>query len=47
MINFSYYSPTKILFGKDTDKKVGKEVSGFGKKFVSLRGREYKKNRTL
>jgi len=34
MINFLYYSPTKILFGKDTELEVGKEVISFGKKIL-------------
>lgn len=32
--NFLYHSPTKILFGKDTELEVGKEVISFGKKIL-------------
>ena len=34
MLNFSYHSPTKILFGKDTELEVGKEVINYGKKIL-------------
>lgn len=34
MNNFLYHSPTKILFGKDTELEVGKEVISFGKKIL-------------
>jgi len=26
MVNFEFCSPTKLFFGKDQEKKVGKEV---------------------
>ena len=34
MLNFTYYSPTKILFGKNTENEVGKEVLNYGKKIL-------------
>ena len=34
MRNFLYHSPTKILFGKDTELEVGKEVLQYGKKVL-------------
>ena len=33
---FSYYSPTKVVFGRKTEKKVGKLVKDFGGKKVIL-----------
>ncbi len=30
MFGFTYYTPTKVLFGKDAEKQVGKLVSEFG-----------------
>ena len=30
MFGFTYYTPTKVLFGKDGDKQVGKLVAEFG-----------------
>ncbi len=32
MLNFSYYNPTRIIFGKDSISKVGKEVSQHAKR---------------
>ena len=34
MNNFLYYSSTKILFGRDTELEVGKEVAQYGKKIL-------------
>ena len=34
MINFEYLVPTKVIFGKDTEKQVGEEVKRFGAKKV-------------
>ena len=34
--DFSYYSPTKVLFGRKTEEKVGKLVKDFGGKRVLL-----------
>ncbi|MDR1782347.1 MAG: iron-containing alcohol dehydrogenase [Bacilli bacterium] len=34
MNNFVYYNPTKIIFGKDTQKNVGDEVKKYGKKVL-------------
>ncbi|MCX7615353.1 MAG: iron-containing alcohol dehydrogenase, partial [Clostridiales bacterium] len=36
MQNFTYYSPTRIVFGKETEGKVGQEVKRFGGKRVLL-----------
>lgn len=30
MINFNYYTPTKVIFGKDTEAEVGKEIKALG-----------------
>ena len=40
MQNFEFYAPTRMIFGKDTHKQVGKlvkGVTGFKKVFVHLR----------
>ena len=34
MENFNFYSPTRIIFGKGTDEKVGKETKKYGKKIL-------------
>ena len=34
MRNFEYYSPTKIIFGKDTHKQVGEEVKKYANKIL-------------
>ena len=34
MINFTYYAPTKVIFGKDAEKEAGKEVAALGFKKV-------------
>ena len=30
MVNFEYYTPTKVVFGKDTEKEVGRLVKAYG-----------------
>lgn len=30
MINFEFYNPTKVIFGKDTEKQVGNEIKSLG-----------------
>ena len=30
MFNFTYYTPTKVIFGKDTEKEVGEHTKSFG-----------------
>ena len=45
MLNFSYYNPTRIIFGKDSISKVGKEVSKHAKKvLLHYGGGSIKKN---
>lgn len=34
MNNFVYYNPTKIIFGRDTQKEVGTEAKKYGKKVL-------------
>ena len=43
MQNFEFYAPTRMIFGKDTHKQVGKLVKeyGFKKVFVHYGGRAY------
>lgn len=36
MINFEFYSPTKIFFGKEQEKRVGEIIKGYGFKKVLL-----------
>lgn len=36
MLDFQYYSPTKILFGRDTEKQVGEEIQKLGGRKVLL-----------
>ena len=40
MQNFEFYAPTRMIFGKDTHKQVGKLVKeyGFKKGFRSILG---------
>ena len=34
MLNFEYYSPTKIIFGRDMEKRAGEEIRKLGCKKV-------------
>ncbi len=34
MQNFSYWNPTRIIFGKGTISEVGKETAKWGKKVL-------------
>jgi len=36
MRNFEYYTPTKVIFGKDTESQVGKQILAFGGKKVLI-----------
>ncbi|MDR1536070.1 MAG: iron-containing alcohol dehydrogenase [Planctomycetota bacterium] len=36
MINFVYYSPTKVIFGRDTESQAGNEIKVLGHKKVLL-----------
>src|SRR5690554_4755562 len=36
MVNFEFYAPTKVVFGKDTEKGAGKLVKEFGGSKVLL-----------
>lgn len=36
MLNFEYYSPTKIYFGKNREDEVGKIIKGYGYKKILL-----------
>mgnify|MGYP005605619467 CR=1 FL=1 len=36
MLNFTYYTPTKVFFGKDTEKEVGKIIKSYGFKKIML-----------
>jgi len=41
MLNFEFYTPTKVFFGRDTHKKVGEIISEYGYKKIML---QYGKN---
>ncbi len=34
MINFEFYNPARIIFGKDTESQTGKQVSRYGKRVL-------------
>ena len=36
MINFNFYSPTKMIFGKDTHHQVGEIISSYNFKNILL-----------
>lgn len=36
MLDFTYYTPTKVFFGKDTHKKVGEIIKGYGYKKIMM-----------
>ena len=38
MINFDFLSPTKIIFGRGTESRVGEETAKYGKKVLFLYG---------
>lgn len=38
MENFIFHNATKILFGKDTEHKVGQEIKAYGKKILFIYG---------
>ena len=36
MLDFTYYTPTKVFFGKDAHKNVGEIIKGYGYKKIML-----------
>lgn len=38
MDNFTFYNPTRIIFGRETENQVGQEVSRYSKKILFLYG---------
>ena len=36
MVDFTYYTPTKVFFGKETHKKVGEIIKGYGYKKIMM-----------
>ncbi len=40
MLNFEFYSPTKIFFGKDTHKNVGVYTAQYSKKVLLHYGKD-------
>ncbi len=36
MLDFTYYAPTKVYFGRDKQKEVGKIISGYGYKTIMM-----------
>ncbi len=49
MLNFNYYAPTKVVFGKETEKQVGQLIKEFGgtKVLVHFGGNSAKKSGLL
>lgn len=49
MNNFEFYSPTKVIFGKDTEKNSGKEIKAWGgtKVLLHFGGKSAKKSGLL
>ena len=47
MLNFTYYNPTKIIFGKDTIKEIAKEIPGDAKIMITYGGGSVKRNGVL
>lgn len=49
MNNFEFYSPTKVIFGKDTENHVGKEIKAWGgtKVLLHFGGKSAKKSGLL
>ena len=36
MLDFIYYAPTKVIFGKDKEKEVGSIIKGYGYKKIMI-----------
>ena len=36
MLDFTYYAPTKVIFGKDSHKKVGEVIKSYGYKKIMM-----------
>ena len=36
MINFDFYTPTRVLFGADRENEAGKQVAAFGGHKVTI-----------
>ena len=47
MLNFTFYNPTKIIFGKDTIKDIAKEMPKDAKIMITYGGGSVKKNGVL
>ena len=49
MINFEFYSPTKVIFGKGAEAQAGKEIKALGghKVLVHFGGSHLKKSGVL
>lgn len=47
MLNFTFYNPTKIIFGKDTIKDIVKEIPGDAKIMITYGGGSVKRNGVL
>lgn len=49
MINFEFHTPTKVIFGKDTESQVGQEIKarGFKKVLIHYGGTYLQENGTL
>jgi NADP-dependent alcohol dehydrogenase len=47
MLNFTFYNPTKIIFGKDTIKEIAKEIPADAKIMITYGGGSVKRNGVL
>ena len=49
MQSFEYYTPTKVIFGKDKENEIGKVVKGYGanRVFIVYGGGSVKKSGLL
>ena len=47
MLNFTFYNPTKIIFGKDTIKEIAKEIPEDAKIMITYGGGSVKRNGVL
>jgi len=36
MLDFTFYTPTKVFFGKDSHKQVGEIIKGYGYKKIMM-----------
>ncbi len=47
MVNFQFYNPTKIIFGKDMYKQVGDEVQKYTSRILMVYGEKPQSDRGI